>query len=446
MHAQTYFNTWFHVITGVTHSLHNMDAELMSKAHNDDLPSCGESTAQVHDLGQRDNVGSDITASGSATAITTTMQGEVAESIKKLEEEFFILTNSVEDILMKEEVDVQVLVRRFRSLPLSMRRQQQSDGNFSAIRQKVIRSKTIRELFDNLTELKHWSYMTPAILTYIIQDVKRVHFNVAVYESKLSSFKENTKLKDIIGLEFLIPDYYVELKVKVKDLWWLEKTICSAEKSINNLLAKAEYRSAELIGGWQSVKPGCIELMLVLLQSVKISAFSKKESYDAFKSEGVISITVDENTVSYEEHIETPSGPELWSDTGLLVYAAQGNRDVLIIEADIPLDDPTASHVARIPYSLTEDDRQKLKSQRVSHDDLSETVIIEARYELDSRRTLAGVLKSKPERQLSQEGIMKTINNLFTTTKKKGGKYGMHSMPVHSAACMKLIIIGIHES
>ena len=46
-------------------------------------------------------------------------------------------------------------------LPQSVRRQHQTDENYIATRQKILDSKTIKKLFDNLNELKHWSYMTP---------------------------------------------------------------------------------------------------------------------------------------------------------------------------------------------------------------------------------------------------------------------------------------------
>ena len=226
---------------------------------------------------------------------------EVERNINKLQEDFVALTNCIEDSLKKNDVSLEVIMKRFRVLSPSIRTQQQMDEAFSGIRHRTLESKTIKQLFDNLTELKCWNFMTPEILTYIIRDVKEVHFDVAVYESKLLDFKTNTKVRDLIGLQFLLPAFYIQLNVKV--LGWKEKTIRDAEKSVHRLLVQAGYQDPRLLGGLQGVKHGCIELAYVLLDSIDTSALSNKELFDMYEANGIISISVDQIIVYSKEQI-----------------------------------------------------------------------------------------------------------------------------------------------
>ena len=117
---------------------------------------------------------------------------------------------------------------------------------------------------------------------------------------------------------------------------------------------------------------------------------------------------------------ETPSGRLEWYGSGSLEYSAQGGRDVLIIESDLPLTDPEV--VSRRSADLTDADRQKLKNQGVSSDELHEASIIRARYEYDKRRTLFRVLRSEPDYQLQRQEVFESIIELFETTKNDGGK------------------------
>lgn len=109
-----------------------------------------------------------------------------------------------------------------------------------------------------------------------------------------------------------------------------------------------------------------------------------------------------------------------WYGSGSLEYSAQGGRDVLIIESDLLL--PDSEVVSRRTAHLTDDDRQKLKSQGVSSDDLHEASIIRARYECDKRRTLFRVLRSEPDHQLRRQKVYDSITELFRRTKNDGGK------------------------
>lgn len=109
-----------------------------------------------------------------------------------------------------------------------------------------------------------------------------------------------------------------------------------------------------------------------------------------------------------------------WYSTGSLEYGAQGGRDVLIIESDLSLPHQPEA-VARRAGQLMEQDKLKLKSQGVSSDDLDEASIIKARYECDKRRTLFRVVKNEPENPLLREQVIKSIIELFRSTKNDGG-------------------------
>ena len=96
-------------------------------------------------------------------------------------------------------------------LPQSIRRQQETDIDFKATRQRILDSTT-KELFNNLTALKHWSYMMPDTLEY----------------------KANTKLRDLIGINFPVPDYCIELTMEVEG--WEDKTIQEVENRAVNMV------------------------------------------------------------------------------------------------------------------------------------------------------------------------------------------------------------------
>ena len=58
---------------------------------------------------------------------------EVKQNLNELHDEFFHLTNGVEDSLKNNSINVEVLMRRFRFLPTSIRRQQEIDESFSEV-------------------------------------------------------------------------------------------------------------------------------------------------------------------------------------------------------------------------------------------------------------------------------------------------------------------------
>ena len=154
-------------------------------------------------------------------------------------------------------------------------------------------STTIKTLFDNLTALKHWSFMMPDTLDHILKDVKNdnIHQKVDKYMEKLSTFKMKTKLSDLIRIHFDVPDYCIELTMEVEG--WEDKTIEEAEKAAKNIMRCAAYGHHVPLG-WKGVEPGSMKLTFILLESIKITP---DVSLDAIcrKYTGIMNIKLDGN-------------------------------------------------------------------------------------------------------------------------------------------------------
>jgi hypothetical protein len=231
-----------------------------------------------------------------ATPIESTTQ-DVISTLRELEEEFYDLVIFIEDTLKHSEVSLETITRRFRMLPLSIRRQHETDENYTATRQKILNSTTIKELLDNLTELKHWNYMIPDTLAHIVKDVKidDVHKKIDEYREKLLIFKVNTKLRELVGISFPVPDYCMELTMEVEG--WEDKTIQEVEDRAVNIVRRAAYNgspNAKL--GWKGVFPGSINVMFILLESVRI--IPEK----IFADNKVISVQVDRKGFHRKEY------------------------------------------------------------------------------------------------------------------------------------------------
>ena len=207
----------------------------------------------------------------------------------------------VEDTLQSNAVCINMITRRFSMLPQSIKRYQETDEKYRKTRRRILNSATTKELFDNLTELKHWSYMTPDILAHIVQDVKidDIHRKIDVYRDKLTSFKTSTKLRDLIDVSFPVPDYCIELTIKAEG--WEEKTIEEAEKIVMNIIYKAAYRRQDIQLGLKRADPGCIELTFVLMEFVKIHS---EKLPSCCKDTGAANIQVDGETVYSKCHIK----------------------------------------------------------------------------------------------------------------------------------------------
>ena len=323
-------------------------------------------------------------------------------------------------------------------LPQSVRRQHQTDENYTAIRQRILDSETVKKLFDNLTELKHWNYMTPDTLVHILKDVKidEVHKKINEYKDKLMAFKANTKLKELIGTSFPVPDYCMELTMEVEG--WEDKTIKEVENRAVNIVRRAAYGGSPHIGlGWKGVIPGSIKVIFILTESVKLIP-------EKLEDNGVVSVQVDgdifhrkhdtckvNHNSNYTTFIsvtqtsfvsqatsgnrEVPS--RLWRSTPRIVYNAAGRRDVLIIAPDLPLPHPEA--VARRPGQLTEEDKLKLQSQGVPPDCHDELDIVTERWKMDKRYKIIGV---KSGQSLSRDSVIENIAYLLNSTQNDGGK------------------------
>jgi hypothetical protein len=154
----------------------------------------------------------------------------------------------------------------------------------------------LKELFDNLTELKHWSYMSPEILTHILQDVKinDMHQKIEEYTSKLATFKANTRLRDLIGISFPVPDYCIELTMIVEG--WEDKTILDAERSAVNILKRTMYSDQNVPLRLKAVSPGSIKLVFILVKSQVMSttySYASDRLREVCQESGITKMCVD---------------------------------------------------------------------------------------------------------------------------------------------------------
>ena len=118
----------------------------------------------------------------------------------------------------------------------------------------------MKELFDNLTALKHWSYMMPDTLEDILKDIEsdEIHKKIEEYKCKLVVFKTNTKLRELINTSFPVPDYCMELTMEVEG--WEDKIIQEVENRAVNIVRRATYSGSPNVNiGWKGVIPGSIK-------------------------------------------------------------------------------------------------------------------------------------------------------------------------------------------
>ena len=277
-------------------------------------PSPGESSLVIHPSPANNNGIEDMSSpatmssSVSLSPLSQTIQcahmvqEELISSLKELEDEFYDIVSFTEVTLKKNEVNLETIIRRFSMLPQSIKKQYQADENYTTTRWRILNSTTIKQLFDNLTELKHWSYMTPDALAHILQDVKidDVHQKIEKYKSKLTAFKTKTKLRDIIDLSFPVPDYCIELTMKFEG--WEDKTIEEAEKAAMKILQRATYSDREIRIGLKRVNPGCIELVFILLESIDLYTHFLERLPEVCKGNGVIKIQVDGDDVYCDDN------------------------------------------------------------------------------------------------------------------------------------------------
>ena len=221
---------------------------------------------------------------------------DVIPILKELEEEFYHLVVFIEKTLRHSEVSLDTITRRFSMLPQSVRRQHETDENYTTTRQKILDSEMIKKLFDNLTKLKHWNYMIPDTLAHIVKDVTvdGLHSKIKKYEDKLRAFKATTKLKELIGISFPVPDYCMELTMEVEG--WEDKTIQEVEDRAVNIVRRAAYSGSPHVRlGWKGVFPGSINVTFILLESVRV--IPEK----LFEDNQVISVQVDGNAFHCQE-------------------------------------------------------------------------------------------------------------------------------------------------
>ena len=214
---------------------------------------------------------------------------DITPILQKLEEDFYQLVKDVETVLEDKNVKLRLITRRFSMLPQSIKRRlNENDKRYTEIKHRILDSSTIKKLFDNLTDLKHWNFMMPDTLAHIIKDIDipDIHTRIEEYNEKLLTFKMNTKLADLLGIRFPIPDYCIELSEKVEG--WEDKTILEAEGAICTAIhPKMSFRLT-------SVYPGSMKLGFVLLKAVNhISLDNISMSLAAGIYTGVISIELE---------------------------------------------------------------------------------------------------------------------------------------------------------
>ena len=216
---------------------------------------------------------------------------DIAPTLQQLEDDFCELVMEVEVILSKNDVGLNNITRRFSMLPQSVKRRYQTDKDYKVTKRKILESTTIKTLFDNLTDLKHWNYMMPDTLAHILKDVKidDIHQKIDKYKEKLSNFKMKTKLGDLIRTHFDVPDYCIELTMEVDG--WEDKTIEEAEKAAKYITTCATCAHHVPLG-WKGVEPGSMKLTFILLEPIKITP---DVSLDAIctKFLGVMNIKLD---------------------------------------------------------------------------------------------------------------------------------------------------------
>ena len=213
---------------------------------------------------------------------------EVIQTLRDLEDEFYELVTFVEATLKNSNVQIDTITRRFSMLPQSIRRQHQTDECYKETRRRILNSKSIKKLFDNLTELKHWNYMTPDTLAHILKDVKidDVHKKIDEYKDKLLAFKANTKLRELVDISFPVPDYCMELIMEVEG--WEDKTIQEVENRAVNIVQRAAYSDSSHVSlGWKAVNPGSIKITFILMEIVKLIPSRLLED------NGIVSVQVD---------------------------------------------------------------------------------------------------------------------------------------------------------
>ena len=234
---------------------------------------------------------STMTPTGEQIAVSNT---DIKQTLVELEEDFYQLVHHVEVTLVKHDVGLNEITRRFSMLPQSVKQRHETDKSYRDTKHKILNSTSIKAFINNLTDLKHWNFMMPDTLAHILKDVKidDIHQKIDKYKEKLSNFKTQTKLRDLIGTDFQVPEYCTELIMEVKG--WEDKTIGEAEKSVRNICCCSCGQNVHL--GLKGVEPGSIKLMFILLEPMKITPGISLDTI-CRKYTGVMNIKLDSDNL-----------------------------------------------------------------------------------------------------------------------------------------------------
>lgn len=75
-----------------------------------------------------------------------------------------------------------------------------------------------------------------------------IHQDIKEYQGKLSTFKTNTKVRDLTGIRFPAPDYGMKLKISFSAIY--DKTVKETEDLVNDDIFPVGHRHYL---GWKSV-------------------------------------------------------------------------------------------------------------------------------------------------------------------------------------------------
>ena len=260
------------------------------------IPTSPASSSGVEDASSADAM--------SPLSLPATPSERVVLSPTELEEEFYNLVTFIEDTLEKNKVSLNKISRRFSMLPQSIKRQHETDESYKKTRRRILNSETVKKLFDNLTELKHWNYMTPDTLAHILKDVKidDIHKKVGEYKNKLMAFKTHTKLRELIGISFPVPDYCMDLTMEVEG--WEDKTIREIENRAVNMVRRVAYggNPQNIKLGWKGVFPGSTKVTFILMVPVKLIP-EEVHAEEILKYKEVVSFQIDGHSLHRKQSI-----------------------------------------------------------------------------------------------------------------------------------------------
>ena len=214
-------------------------------------------------------------------------KSEVAIALDKLSAEFTHLIEFIKAQLSTES-ELDTLKKH---LSESTKKLGKDDESYLVIKREGLDSCTVNDLINNLTAQTHWSYMSPETLCTLVKDIKAVQSEVNGYEKKLAIFKESAKLKNLAECSFPVPDYCVELKLKLKSSWG-EKTLKEAEITVKDMFKRTVYGYSPNFR-LKKLDQGCILIYSLCDEGATKTVVSTNRLQELCKQNEVIGVTID---------------------------------------------------------------------------------------------------------------------------------------------------------